>query len=99
MPDIKTKLSDGLSVQGKTFWLDDKGLMYNNDGETEVHRINWKAPVNVFKDPQDSYECYYWPVDTVYQYSNGSLLPIVTDAHQVVVEANQQDVYILKEDG
>lgn len=32
-------------------------------------------------------------------YSNGSLLPIVTDTHQVVVEVNQQDVYILKEDG
>lgn len=99
MPDIKTKLSDGLSVQGKTYWLDDKGLMYNNDGETEVHRIKWKAPVKVSKDPQDSYECYYWPVDTAYQCSNGSLLPIITNAHQVVVEANQQDVYILKEDG
>lgn len=99
MPDIKNKLSDGLSVQGKSYWLDDKGLMYNNDGETEVHRINWKAPIKIPKDPQDSYECYYWPVDTVYQYSDGSLLPIETNAHQVVVESNQEDVYILKEDG
>lgn len=98
-PDIKNKLSDGGTVPGRTYWQDDKGLMYNNQGETEVHRIEWKAPVKKAEKTEDQDECYYWSVDTVYQYSEGRLKAIVTDAHQVVVEANEQDVYLLKDDG
>jgi len=99
MPDIKNKISDGLAVTGRAYWQDDTGLMFNNQGETEVHRIDWKAPVKKAKSKDEEDECFYWPVDTVYQYSQGSMKPLVTDAHQLLVEANKQDVYLLKDDG
>jgi outer membrane protein assembly factor BamB len=98
-PDIKNKLSDGGTVAGRTYWQDDKGLMYNNQGEAEVHRIEWKAPVKKAEEAEEQDECYYWTVDTVYQYTEGRMNAIVTDAHQVLVEANAQDVYLLKDDG
>ena len=98
-PDIKNKLSDGGTVAGRTYWQDDKGLMYNNQGEAEVHRIEWKAPVKKAEKAEEQDECYYWTVDTVYQYTEGRMNAIVTDAHQVLVEANEQDVYLLKDDG
>jgi hypothetical protein len=99
MPDIKNKLSDGIAVVGRTYWEDDKGLMYNNQGETEVHRIEWKVPVRKAKDASEEDQCFFWPVDTLYQYSEGQIKAIATDAHQVIVEANMQDVYLLKDDG
>lgn len=99
MPDIKNKLTDGKAVMGRAYWKDDKGVMYNNAGETEIHRFNWEAPAKVTQNKDEEYKCYYSLVDTVYQYSEGQLKPIVTDAHQVLVDANDQDVYLLKDDG
>ena len=99
IPQIKNKLTDGLAVKGRAYWIDDRGLMYNNQGETEIHRIKWTAPIKKAKNKDEEDECFYWQVDTVYQYANGRMEAITTDAHQVLVEANQQDVYLLKDDG
>lgn len=98
-PDIKNKLSDAYSVSGRTYWKDDKGYMYNDFGKSEIHRVKWEAPIKVSKYDDKKYDCYYWPVDTLYTYSDGSLKPILTDNHQLILDANEQDVYILKDDG
>jgi outer membrane protein assembly factor BamB len=99
MPDIKNKLTDGIAVLGRAYWKDDNGLMYNNPGETEIHRIAWKAPIKKAESSDKADECFYSLVDTVYQYSDDHVKAISTDAHQVLVEANEQDVYLLKDDG
>ena len=86
-PDIKNKLSGRRNGSRQNLLAGRQGLMYNNHGETEVHRIEWKAPVKKAEKAEEQDECYYWPEDTVYQYSEGRLNAMVTDAHQVFVES------------
>lgn len=98
-PDIKNKLSDASSVSGRTYRKDDKGYMYSDFGKPEFHRVKREAPIKVSKCDDKKYDSYYWYVDTLYTYSDGSLKPILTDNHQLILDANEQDVYILKDDG
>lgn len=94
--DLRAKAIGGCVVPGRTYWQDDKGFWFTNEGDTTATRIDWKPKTD--RQPKDDYPdrviC-----DTVGVLRDGKLLPVVTDARQLVVELYGEDVYVVHDDG
>lgn len=96
LPAIEKKITGGIIVPGRAYWQDDKGFSYTNEGETTVNRINWNPKTDRQPDPNYPDKVIG---DTVSILKDGILQPVPTDAHHLVVELYNKDVYVINDDG
>ena len=96
MINIKQKVMGGQMVKGRTYWQTDNQFFYNNDGDSILHKIEWKP--NTALLPQETHPDYLI-CDTVGVVRDGMLEYVTTDKKQLVVEVYGQDVNVIKLDG
>jgi len=96
MINIKKKVMGGIMVKGRTYWQTDNLLFYNEEGDSTVHKIEWKP--NTVRTPQED-QFDYVICDTVGVNKDGILQNVITNDHQLVVEVYGQDVNVIKDDG
>lgn len=81
---------------GRIYWLTRRELFYCDEGESELHKIDWKSRAKYYSADQ---KLRYAIQDTVWVVKNNFLEPVVTDDNQIVIEDWDKDVYVLQLDG
>ncbi len=98
IPEADDYMISGMYTDsGKLYWLTRKNLYYSDEGEKELHTIDWKS---MKKIPKYEKHLRYAIIDTLWRVRNNKIEPIVSDNQQVVIKDWVENiVHVLKHNG
>lgn len=98
IPNVDDHMISGVySSSGKLYWLTRRDLYYCDEGESQLHKIDWKSRAKYYYHEQN---LKYAICDTLWIVGNNKIEPIVSDDQQVVVgDWSKKEVHLIKPDG
>lgn len=96
--NLDVKLIGGTVTNGRYYWQDAKGFFYNDFGEKEIKRIDWKLPtIKIAKVTPDTRKRII--KSKIFFINGNSIDSLCTDKRHLVMSQYDNKVYVIYSDG